>query len=631
MSKILDAEQVALASAVLPGQWVAAAPGPEPSGAPPFHPEETAPAEQTFEDLLSGIEAAQARGEVDLAVSLYRRWLAGPGRHSPQAFAIWFNLATELSRRNDAAGAIAAYGEALALRPDFYAAAVNLGLLFEQHGRIDSALEVWRRALQPDEARTTLLNHRGRAAEQVGRLDEAEAAFRTSLLTDPKQPDVVQHWLHVRQKTCAWPVAADLIPGLGTDELMQQCGSLSVLALTDDVALQSAVEAAWIERKLPPAPCRLSPKDGYRHDKVRLGYLSSDFCSHAMTYLITELLERHDRRVFETYGFCSSPEDGSEIRKRVMRAFDHFLPVRSLNEEEIARTIRAQEIDILIDLNGLTAGTRIGALRWKPAPVQITYLGFIGPVPLPELDYLLCDEFTVPPEAAPLYRPAPLYIAGNYQANDTRRVIGADVTRKEAGLPTEAFVFCSFSRHYKITQEMFAAWMSILSRTPGSVLWLAEDSDRSRDNLKAHAVAAGIDPGRLIFADRVDPSRYIARLALADLFLDTFPYNTGTVASDAIRMELPLLTLAGRAFASRMAGSLLNSIGATEGITYNLSDYVDAAVRLATDRAAYARFKTRFTGGAWRKSIGDAEAFARRYEVALRSVVRRPAERGGMA
>ena len=291
---------------------------------------------------------------------------------------------------------------------------------------------------------------------------------------------------------------------------------------------------------------------------------------------------------------------------------------------QAAWQICADEIDILVDLNGLTAGARIGILRWRPAPVQATYLGFIGPVPLPELDWLLCDAFVVPPDSAPLYRPTPLTIEGLYQANDSQRAIAPPMTRADAGLPENGFVFCCFSNHYKITEAMFDAWLRILRQNGDAVLWLAEDNEWSRQALRVRALGGGIDPDRLVFAPRVAPPVYMARMALADLFLDTFPYNAGTVASDALRMGLPLLTLAGESFASRMAARLLQAIGAEAGIATTHEEYVAKAVMLANDPATHAAYKACFSQQAWAASIGDSEGFTRRFEAALERVRRQP-------
>jgi predicted O-linked N-acetylglucosamine transferase (SPINDLY family) len=257
--------------------------------------------------------------------------------------------------------------------------------------------------------------------------------------------------------------------------------------------------------------------------------------------------------------------------------------------------------------------------------VQATYLGFIGPVPLPELDYILCDDFVVPPEMAAAYQPVPVPIGGLYQANDSKRAIGAPLSRAEAGLPPDAFVYCCFSNHYKITQDMFSAWMAILRQAPGSILWLTEDNPWSRQNLQQAALATGVDPERILFAGRTDPASYMTRLTLADLFLDTFPYNAGTIASDAMRMGLPLLTRIGRSFASRMASRLLHAIGADDGIAGSTEDYIGKAVGFATDRGAHAAYRARFTPAAWRETIGDIEGFTNRFEATLFRIARHPA------
>jgi predicted O-linked N-acetylglucosamine transferase (SPINDLY family) len=530
----------------------------------------------TFTEIVNALERAGNSRTDQATIGLYRQWIASQPPDNALLFAAWFNLGVTQAGAGDTAGAVAAYQAALALRPDFHSAAVNLGTLLESLGRPEAALAVWGRALQPSEARVLLINNRARLLEQLGRLDEAEQEMRASLLTDPAQPDVIQHWIHIRQKMCEWPVLAGAVPQLNNQELLRYAGPLSVLALTDDIAVQRQTAADWIERKTFLPPAQLSSPDGYRHERIRVGYLSSDFCRHAMSYLIAELFESHDRSRFEIYGYCSSPDDGSDIRARVIGAFDHFRIVQHLPDDAAARLIRADEIDILIDLNGLTSGARPQILRWKPAPIQATYLGFVGPVPLPELDY-----------------------------------------RAAAGLPDHKFVFCCFSNHYKMTYEMFDAWMTILRRAKNSILWIVGDNEWARRNMLARAVARGIDPERIVFAPRVGPDEYMARLRLADLFLDTFPYNAGTIASDAIRMGLPLVTLSGRSFASRMAGRLLMATGARQGVATTLLEYVDVAVRLATDVRAYHAFKACFGQENWQRDIGDMVRFTSEYEATL--------------
>ena len=576
-----------------------------------------------LETLLPRVQAWTDGGRRDLAIGAYRDWIdANPA--SPQLCAAWFNLGVEFAQAMEFGNAIIAYRNALALKPDLHQAAINLGLALEASGQPDAALAAWAQALQPDETRITLLNQRGRLLESRGALAEATQALRASLLIDPHQPDVLQHWTHLRQRICAWPILAPDMPGLDVEEIALHAGPLGSLALFDDVARQRRIAEAWLARKVPAAPRHLAPEAGYRHGRIRIGYLSSDFCRHAMSFLIAEVLERHDRAQFEVFGYCSSPEDGSDIRRRVVAAFDHHVPIGALDEEAAARRIRADEIDILIDLNGLTRGARLGALRWKPAPVQVTYLGYIGSVPLPELDWMICDARVVPADRAALYAPRPLPLPGLYQANDAQPVALPPVSRAAAGLPEDAFVFCNFSHYYKITEAMFADWMTILRRVPRSVLWLVDDNETGRRNLLAAAARDGIGAERLIFAGRVDPAQYRARLALGDLFLDTTPYNAGTVASDALRMGLPLLTLSGESFASRMAGSLLAEIGLPEGITTTPAEYIERAVAFATDPALQARAKAALSGDAWRRSLGDSAGFTAKLEAALRSIRLQP-------
>ncbi|MEO3474645.1 glycosyl transferase family 1 [Roseomonas sp. CAU 1739] len=574
------------------------------------------PANLPLEALMPGLEVLPPIQ----AVAAYRAWLAA-NPASPQRFAAWFNLGALLGATGDRAASMIAYRQALALKPDLHQAAVNLGLALEAEGRAEDALALWTDALQSDAARTALLNQRGRLLESRKQYAQAERALHASLLTDSRQPDVIQHWAHLRQKGCLWPLYGEGIPGLSEDALALQGGPLGALALTDDPALQRRIGEAWIARKIPPAPEHLAPVRGYAHDRIRLGYLSSDFCRHAMGFLIVELLERHDRTRFEVFGYCSTVEDGSALRRRIVGALDHHVPIGHLPEEDAARRIRADEIDILIDLNGLTAGARLGALRWKPAPVQATYLGYVGPVPLPELDWMICDAVVVPPDQAMHYAPRPLPIAGCYQANDGCRPALPEVTRPTEGLPDDAVVFCCFNNFYKITPPVFAAWLSILRAVPRSVLWLTEDNATGICNLRRAAAQGGIAPDRLVFASRCDPQLYLARLGLADLFLDTFPYNAGTVASDALRMGLPIVTLPGRAFASRMAASLLTTVGATEGIATTLSDYVAKAVTLAADPARRSAARTR---DAWARSLGDTAGFAVRMEAAYETIRLRP-------
>ena len=579
-----------------------------------------------FDNFIVLNETLKVVGRGHLVIPLYFSWIDRNSGVSPHLFAAWFNLGVELSGIGNHNSAITCYQNALVLKPDFYQATLNLGMQYERLGRTDATLELWNNALQSVEARTSLLNQKGRVLENLKRYDEAAATLYTSLLANPKQPEVIHHWIYLRQKMCDWPIYDTRVPGATPRELAEDSGPLSLLAAFDDVAFQTHHVKRWIEKKVPPAPPRLSPAEGYVHDRIRLGYLSSDYCEHPVSYLMAELIERHDRSRFEVYGYCATPEGycTGPTRQRIIGAFDKSVLVQAMSDEQAAQAIREDEIDILIDLNGLTMGTRMFILRSRPAPVQLTYLGYIGPIPIPELDYLICDDFVIPPELAAAYQPTPLYLPEIYQVNDTKLNVGPTPTRAEAGLPEDRFVYCCFSNSYKVTEELFDAWMEILARSGNSVLWLLADNTWARANMESRARRHGVDPDRLIFAERVSPPDYLGRMPLADLFLDTHPYNAGTTASDALRMGLPLVTLSGQSFASRMAGSLLRHIGLSWGIAGSLAEYIDKAVEAAGDAAKYREIRATVAGDAWRRTVGNIEAFVPRLEAAYQSIVRRP-------
>lgn len=579
-------------------------------------------------DLVQHVDALKTADGEARSIMLYRAWLALSADKPSQLFAAWYNLGVQLNAAGAVADAAAAFEQALAIRADLFQAAINAGLCRERLQDPARALSIWDGALQSDIARTALLNQRARLLEGLGRFEEAEKALVASLLTLPDQDDVIHHWIGIRTKTCAWPVFQPL-PGLDEARLREGACAISALAVGDDVAAHSQANARWIDARYPGGMPRLSPAGGYDHARIRIGYLSTDFCSHPIAFLLADLLEQHSRDRFELYGYCASPQDGSEVRRRVLTAFDHVRIVGALSDQQTAEAIHRDEIDILVELNGLTLGTRIEALRWRPAPVQLSFLGYNGAMPFEELDYLLADRFVIPPETAPAHRPPPLYLPACYQPNDRYLPVTGGQTRAAAGLPKDRFVFCCFSNTYKITADVFAAWIMIVRRTPGAVLWLYVDNAVAKRNLGRCWVDGGLEESRLIFAERIDPASYRGRLALADLFLDTFPYNAGTTASDALRVGLPLVTLAGRSFASRMAGSLLGRMGRSECVTTTLEAYVDLAVDLAADPDRYGALRASLTGEAFAGTLGDTPAFMRGYEEVLASIVVRPGRATG--
>jgi predicted O-linked N-acetylglucosamine transferase (SPINDLY family) len=541
-----------------------------------------------FAQLIDCANQMESRQLGALSAVLYQTWLAR--NTSPYAYAAYFNLGVTLSNVNDFAGAEAAYRKSIELHANFLQPRLNLGSLFERMGQNDKALEEWRWVAENTQAQTPeekgfvvmALNHMGRMLETKKQFHDALDWLTKSLLLDPKQPDALHHWVHLRQKQCIWPVY-EAFEGVTLEDLHTATSALAMISVSDDPAEQLDAAHRFVAKKVVSNVPKLAKARGYGHKKLRIAYVSSDFSLHPVSMLTAELFELHDRSRFEVYGYCWSPEDGSDLRQRVIKAMDHFVRIDKLSDEAAAKKIRADEIDILVDLQGQTAGARANMLAYRPAPIQITYLGLPATTGLPSIDYVIADRFLIPEDIAPSYSEKPLYMPDIYQVSDRKRAVGAKPTRISAGLPPEGFVFCSLNNTYKYTPAVFDVWMRILHRTPNSVLWLLSDNPWAEANLRTEAQKRGIDGARLYFANRVSPQDYLARYALADLFLDTFPFNAGTTANDALWMGLPVLTYTGRSFASRMAGALLTAAELPELITYNLVDYEEKAVALAAD------------------------------------------------
>lgn len=573
-------------------------------------------------------ELSRSNSSVKIA-DLYRAWITHA--NSPLAFIARFNLGRILSDAGDLTGAEQNYREALGQNPQFPQAKLNLGSVLERSGRPDEAIAEWEQALDvitgaevPDTALLKhVLNSLGRLLEQQHRYAEAEAMLTRSLAVQPEQDEVLHHWVHLRQKQCAWPVYLPL-PGVSVDSMVRSTSALAMLSASNDPAQQLDTALRFAHAKIPGNLPPLAPAQGYDHPRLKVGYLSSNLNLHAVTILTAELYELHDRGRVEVFAFCWSPEDGSPMRARIRAAMDHLVRVDQMTDEQAAQAIRAAEIDILIDLQGLTSGCRPTILAYRPAPVQIAWLGFPGTTGLPGVDYILADRYLIPEAEVQYYSEKPLYMPDCFQVNDRKRTAAELPSRATYGLADDVFVFCAFNHNHKFTPELFATWMRILKQTPNGILWLLADNEVARRNLINAAEEQGVDSRRLVFAPRVQPTEYLARFQLADLFLDTLPFNGGTTASDALWMGLPLLTCSGRTFASRMAGSLLNAIGLPELITTNLGDYERLAVELASDPTRLRGLRQRLQENRATHPLFDTPRFVRAMEDVLASVARRP-------
>ena len=540
-----------------------------------------------FADLMRASDALAAQGRRPQALQLAQAWLQrSPAPQRPLGH---FLLGLLYTDEGDAAGARGQYQLALQLAPGFGAARFNLGLACERLGDPDEAVAQWQQvARQADPAdpqsralQVMALGNLARAHETAGRWADALVAATHSLQLNPRQPDLVRAWTQLRARQCLWPVF-DPLPGLDEATLRLQSSGLTLAAHSDDPAEHLAAARAYAKRQVPAALPPVAPHRPHGHSRLRIGYASGDFWQHPVAMLTAELFGLHDRARFEVHALDWSREDGSALRQRVLAGFDHVERLHDLDDAAAAERIRSLEIDILVDLQGVTQGARLGLLARRPAPVQVTWLGLPGTTGLPFIDHVLADPYLVPDAERAHYSEGLLLLPELFQPSDRQRRAGPVPARADCGLPGEGFVFCCFNNGHKITPELFGTWVAILQQVPGSVLWLLADNPAVPTNLRREAAARGLDPARLVFAPRTQTDAYLARYALADLFLDCHPFNGGTTVNDALWMGVPVLTLSGRTYASRMAGSLLLAAGLPELICADAATYQQQAVSLAT-------------------------------------------------
>jgi len=563
------------------------------------------------------------RNELTEAEACYARALEANGK-DPE---VHNNLGNLLMRRGRAGDAAACYRRALELKPGSPDALGNLGIAQLRTGQSDEAVATLRQALALRPASPEILFNLGNALAARESLDEALACYRQALALKPDAAEVRDRLLHQQQRVCDWR-GLEALAAAQRAALRERPDAVlspfSIACIPSSAEEQLLAARNWARNMLGPvAGLKLgfSFTPGPR-ERLRIGYLSGDFRAHAVSRLVVELFEVHDRSGFEVCGYSYGPEDGSSLRGRVVAAFDRFADFAGMSHEDAARRIHADGVDILVDLSGYTQYSRAEILALRPAPLQVHYLGHPGTLGTGFVDYLLTDRFLAPPHLARFYAEQPVYLP-SHQVNDRQRARDAIATRAGAGLPEDAFVFCSLAQSYKIWPDTFAAWMRILRATPGSVLWLPQYNRWVADNLRREAAAQGVGGERLRFLPPVPYGQYLAQLALADLFLDTLPFNAHATAADALWAGLPVLTCAGDAHPARLAGSILTAAGLPELITGSLGEYEARAIALARDPQALLALRTRLKREGEASLLFDTPRFARALEAAYREMWRR--------
>jgi protein O-GlcNAc transferase len=530
-----------------------------------------------------------------------------------------YNRATVLQHQARLEDALAAYSQAVALRRDYVDAINNAGIVLQELGRATEAIDLYRRLLEsmpahadawnnlgtalladrrPDEARAAFeqaLAHRpdfpdayynlGNARRERGDLAEALTGYRNALRLRPDHADALCQSVYHRAQACAWDnYQADQEQLVDMIRRGVRVPPFYLLATPASAADQLICARQWIEPIKPPHANVFHHQAPVDSGRIRLGYLSGDFHQHATAQLMAELFERHDRGRFEVSAYSYGPDDHSPMRARLVSAFDRFIDIRALSYREAAQRIHADQVDILIDLKGYTHRARPAIAAYRPAPVQVNYLGYPATMGADFIDYIMVDAFVVPDSQQPFFSERLVHLPGSYQVNDRKREVTSALTsRQHWGLPTEALVLCSFNNSYKISPAFFDIWMRLLRSAPGSVLWLLEVNELVKANLRSEAEQRGVASGRLLFAPVVPIAEHLERHRHADLFLDTLPCNAHTTASDALWAGLPVLTCCGDTFAGRVAGSLLTAIGMPELITGSLEQYEQTALALARD------------------------------------------------
>jgi predicted O-linked N-acetylglucosamine transferase (SPINDLY family) len=518
------------------------------------------------------------------ALTCYDRALA----LMPDYIEALFNRGNALLALRRPGDAVKAYARVLLLDSKHVAAYNNRGNAFARLRRHEEALNSYDQALAIDPQHLDALINRAAALGKVERYDEAIDAYLQLRTSQPEVATVLNDLLGYYTTICRWTdiaeLAAEAIAGVAAGTVPIDPALLLRLDCTPEQHLAGAKN--WLRLKGIKAVTRDWRKETFPTDKIRIAYLSADFHQHVTAYVLAELFELHDRSRFETIGISFGPDDASPVRARLVKSFDRFFDVQSRSDADAAALIRDNKVHIAVDLKGYTTDSRIGILAQRAAPVQASYMGFPASTGADFIDYIIADRIVLPLDQQPFYTEKIVHLPDSYYVADSKRPIAAlPPTRGACGLPEDGFVFCCFNNSWKITARVFDVWMRLLKSVDGSVVWLLKSNAAAAANLLSAAQQRGVDPDRLVFAPQCDLPAHLARIALADLCLDTLPYNAHTTAMDALWLGVPIVTTMGEVFSARVAASQLHALGLPELITRNLEEYEALALTLATNRS----------------------------------------------
>lgn len=534
----------------------------------------------------------------------------------------WNNRGVALGHLKRYEEAFLSYQRSIELMPNNAEVWSNRGVMLRDLKRYEEALASYERAIKVNPKHAKSWSNRGVALNDLKHHEEALTCYVRAIELNPDFDFILGDLVHTQMKICDW-VNLDRRRQILEEKILAMekvTNSFAILGLFDNPELQKLCAEIYAKERLvlPSQPGVIEKRA--RPEKVRVGYFSADFHNHATMYLLAELFELHNKNHFEIYAFSFGQKHNDEMRRRVEKAVDQFFDVAQLSDSAIVALSREQKIDIAIDLKGNTKDSRPQIFAERAAPIQVSYLGYPGTLGTQYLDYLVADPILITADTEEAYSEKIIYLPHSYQANDSKRKVSRRIfLRQEVGLPTKGVIFCCFNNNWKIVPEIFDCWISILQSVDGSVLWLFKDNPTAAKNLIKEAEKRGVDPNRLVFAELMPHADHLARYKLASLFLDTFPYNAHTTASDALWAGVPVLTLQGRSFAARVAASLLSNIGVPELITHSKEAYVSLAIELALTPEKLTHIKAKLECNRLNTPLFNTKLLAKHIESAYQS------------
>lgn len=534
------------------------------------------------------------------------------------------NALYDLNRLKDA---LESYDRAILINPGYAKAHSNRGNVLKKLNRLNEALQSYDCAITLMPNYANAYSNRGDALRELNQLEKAIESYEFAIKLNPDIEFILGELFKAKLSLCSWSGLVDQTKKIKTKISNNEKASnpFSLLAVIDDPELQKQSAKIYVDAKYPKNNILPKIESQAKNSKIQIGYFSADFRDHAVSHLTANLYELHDRKQFEIHAFSFGIDTKDEFNLRIKAGVDHYHDVRSLSDKDIVSLSRSEKIDIAVDLGGFTKNSRTGIFAMQAAPIQVNYLGYSGTMAADYIDYIIADFTIIPEDKKHHYSENIAYLPYSYMVTDSKTEKSSmQFSREDAGLPVNGFVFCCFNQHYKIAPTTFVVWMRILKQVEGSVLWLSDANSAIISNLKQEAIKNGVESGRLIFAPRLTfKEDHLSRIKLADLFLDTLPYNAHTTCSDALQMGIPVLTCMGNSFTSRVAASLLNAINLPELITTTQDQYESLAIKLSTNSEEFTSIKDKLVHNLSSSPLYDTQLFTQHLELAYIEMYRK--------